>query len=196
MCSARHNRLKARGRAARLCVCACTGMLLLMASCSRGGAGEAAGGPAATLPPGLIGNPQQPAGSVALRLTQTAPQGPGDRLTAQVEASQASLLYQLSCRLAYDPLAVKPVLAERGGLVDSRAIFFAPLAAAPGYVPLAFTYHPGEAIPAPGGSVARIEFEVLDASREPGLHLLADPAYLLARTALNQPLRVELGVAR
>lgn len=171
-------------------------MVLTAASCARGGGGEESGGPAASLPPGLTGSPQQPAGSLALSLAQTAPQSPGERLAALVEVSQAGLLYQLSFRLSYDPLAVRPVRAERGALVDSRAVFFAPLDAAPDYVPLAFTYHPGEAIPAADGSVARLDFEVLDGSRDPALRLVADPDYLVARTALNQPLSVELGGAR
>lgn len=211
MCSSRHTRLKARGPTARLGLralarqpgplkqyCACAFLLLCLSACALGGAAPPdTGGSGVSLPPGLLGSPQQPAGSIGLRLdVQPDSTSQGTRFAATLSVSDAALLYQLSCRVAYDRLALRPVLAERGGLVDGRAVFFAPLDTAPDYVPLAFTYHPGESIPAAEGSLARIEFEVLDASRDPGLRLISDPQYLVARTALNQPLTVELGGAR
>jgi hypothetical protein len=119
----------------------------------------------------------------------------GATVAATLSASNATGLHQLACRVSYDPLAVRPAGAERGALVDGRAAFFS-TTKAEGYVPVAFTYHPGEALPAGSGSVATLQFDVLDPSRDPDLTLIRDPEFLIARDALRRDIPVVVGATR
>jgi Cohesin domain len=208
MCSSKQNRLGHGGRrtegpsrfaalARVLPILLGLALCLVASACSRGQETRSAPGPSASLPSDMLGDAGVPVGRIGLGLRAQPDSRPGaDRIVATLSVSNAALLYQLSCRVTYDPLAVKPVVASRGELVGDGAAFFAPLAAAPDYVPLAFTYHPGESIPAERGALARIEFEVLDAARKSGIAVVSDPQYIIARTSLNQTLSAELGGAR
>lgn len=112
-----------------------------------------------------------------------------------VSADDAAELYQLSCRLTYDPVAVRPLTTTPGSLVDQRALFFTsdrPEA----YVPVAFTYHPGEAIPAASGTLAVCEFELLDAGSGPAFDLIQDPEFLIAADSLGRKLSLTVEVVQ
>lgn len=119
----------------------------------------------------------------------------GSNVTVALQAASCEELYQLSCRVSYDPDVVTPLEVERGGLVDERAAFFTTAEAA-GYVPVAFTYHPGEAIPAAAGAVAVLEFRVIDAGGDPGFGLIADEDFLIANDKTGRRLSVEAEVAK
>lgn len=196
-------KLLAHCRLGRLLLCAL--LLAALGSCAGGSKGSASGpqagdGSNAGFTHVDMNNlPQEPAGEINLGLAALIPvsaQAAPDKVKYSLTVSDATQLYQLSCRIAFDPLALRPVHAERGSLVDSRAVFFAPLdrPQSAGYVPLAFTYHSGEAMPAASGEIAALEFEVLDPGRAPGIRLLTDPQYLIARNSLGQPLTVNLEV--
>jgi hypothetical protein len=133
--------------------------------------------------------------TVSVTLNSTASSAAS--LSVSLQLSGAERLHQMSLRLAYDPRALRPVAATRGGLVDERAVFFSafdrPTALAGAYVPIAFTFHPGELIAAGSGGLATIDFEVLDASRDTGLSVIQSPDFLIARSRLNEELRVSLG---
>jgi len=107
-----------------------------------------------------------------------------------VRAADAAELYQAACRVAYNPAALQPVAARRGSLFDGRAAFLVKLDCA-GYVPCAFTYHPGESAPAGQGEIVRLTFRVLDPQAEPGLALVSDPRFLIARDASGVNLSLE-----
>lgn len=112
-----------------------------------------------------------------------------------VSADDAAELYQLSCRLTFDPAVVRPVTTTRGTLVDQRAVFFTsdqPEA----YVPVAFTYHPGEAIPAASGTIARLEFSVIDPAGNPGFGLVTDEEFLIANDSAGRRLSAAAEVAQ
>jgi len=115
--------------------------------------------------------------------------------TVELRVGDAAKLYQLACRIAYSSSAVEPLNVARGTLADDRAAFFSTTTAS-GYVPVAFSYHPGEAIPSPAGSVAVIEFRVIDATTDPAYRVIEDDEFLLARDSSGQPLAVALGVER
>lgn len=111
-------------------------------------------------------------------------------VTVSLDAGGATGLHQLSCRVTYNPAALRYVDAQRGTLVDSRAVFFT-TAKGGGYVPVAFTYHPGEQIPAARGSVATLTFEVLDPGGDFGVSLIDDSELLIARDALKRDIAVD-----
>ena len=116
------------------------------------------------------------------------------RVQVVLEAADAADLYQLSCRLGFSPEAVRPISVYRGSLVDERAVFFTsdiPVA----YVPVAFTYHPGEVIPAASGTLAVCEFELLDPGGDPNFGLITDDMFLIANDSLGRRLAtaVEVG---
>ena len=138
---------------------------------------------------GGSGGSGQKASQVVLSLSSTRTPG-GETVT--LHAANASDLHQLSCRIAYNPQALRFLEAERGGLVDSRALFFT-TAKGREYVPVAFTYHAGEAIPGGSGEIAQLHFEVLDTRADPGLRLITASEVLVARDALRRdiPVRVE-----
>jgi hypothetical protein len=140
----------------------------------------------------------QPRNSAATTLTLSTRSDAGT-LTASISLTGAGRLHQLSCRVSYDPAAVRPVAATRGSLVDPRAVFFSAPDAQPALdracVPVAFTYHPGEGIPADSGTVAQLTFAVLDAARDPQLRLIDDPQYLIARDAQRAPVEITPQVA-
>jgi hypothetical protein len=128
--------------------------------------------------------------SLALKVEQTAS---GE--TVSIHAGNSSDLHQLSCRIAYNPRALRFVDAERGDLVNSHAVFFI-TSKGEAYVPVAFTYHPGEVIPGASGDIAQLHFEVIDASADHGLHIVGDSGVLIARDAQRQDLPVKLEAAR
>lgn len=172
-------------------------LLLLALSACGGGGGK-------TTPAGNQGDGTgQPAGSpaarsISLSLSNTTPSA--GLLDSRLMVSGADTLHQLSARVAYDPRAVRPLEVQRGGLVDSRAIFFSgenkAAARAAAYVPVAFTYHAGELIPGASGSIAELRFEVLDPALDPGIRLIQSEEFLLAYDRDKQPLKVEVEVAR
>lgn len=184
-----------------MCLLAGLVLLLALSACAslRGAAGQSeAGSNSGSAPVDFRNLPTTPAGSIGLSLAALeTTETPAASLRVSLRVSEAAQLYQLSCRLAYNPQALAPRQVLRGALIDSRAVFFAPLeaGASKAYLPLAFSYHPGEAIPAASGELASFEFEVLDAGADPGLALLTDEEYLLARNSLGQPLTVKLEVA-
>jgi predicted small secreted protein len=112
--------------------------------------------------------------------------------TVSLQAANADNLHQLSCRIAYNPEALRFVDAARGELVDSRALFFT-TSKGEAYVPVAFTYHAGEKIPAGTGAIAQLRFEVLNAGADPGLRVVTDDELLVARDASRRtiPVRVQ-----
>ncbi len=147
------------------------------------GGGSTASGPAA------------PSASNAIRLSLHAESLKDSTVRVLIQANDAAELYQLSCRLIYDPVAVRALAATPGSLVDQRAVFFTsdwP----DGYVPVAFTYHPGETIPAASGTIATCEFELLGSSEQPAFDLLRDPEYLLAADARGAALPVSVEAAQ
>jgi hypothetical protein len=161
--------------------------------------GTAAGSNSGSAPVDFRNLPTAPAGSIGLALASLeAAESQTGTLRISLRVNEAAQLYQLSCRITYNPQAVAPRAVQRGVLVDSRAVFFAPLeaAAAEAYLPLAFSYHPGEAIPAASGELASLEFDVLDAGLAPGIAVLTEEQYLIARNSLGQPLAVKLEVAQ
>src|SRR5688572_16181030 len=116
--------------------------------------------------------------------------------TVSLQATNAADLHQLSCRVAYNPDALRFVDATRGELVDSRALFFT-TSKGEAYVPVAFTYHAGEKIPSGSGAIAQLRFEVLDANTDPGLRVVSDDELLVARDAQRRSIPVSVkGVAR
>jgi hypothetical protein len=139
-------------------------------------------------------------GGTGQRLSQVTLSLTTDKTTAgetvTLHAANTSDLHQLSCRIAYNPLALRFVDAQRGELVDTRALFFT-TSKGETYVPVAFTYHAGEAIPDGYGDVAELHFEVLDANADPQLAIIEDEDLLLARDwhKHDVPVRVE-GVTR
>lgn len=172
-------------------------LLALLSSCGGGGrAGSTSGNN-----PGGNNSGQNPtapadAGRAVTLALSSAPASEG-QLGVTLRASGAADLYQMSLRLAYDPRAVRPLDLQRGALIDERAVFFSgvdqPAARAAAYVPVAFTYHPGEAIPAASGELLRLRFEVLDSGRDPGLKLITASDYLIARDRGGADLQVLTG---
>ena len=126
-------------------------------------------------------------GSVALYLDSRLV---GGQWEVAVRAADATELYQAACRVAYNPAALQPVAARRGSLVDGRAAFFVKLDCA-GYVPCAFTYHPGESAPAGEGEIVVLAFRIVDPRGDPGLALVSDPLFLVARDAGGANLSLE-----
>jgi hypothetical protein len=142
---------------------------------------------------GTLSGPKRGTARVALELETLAA---AEQLTVTLSASDASELHQLACRVAYNPDALRFTGAERGTLVDSRAVFFTTAKGA-GYVPVAFTYHTGETIPASSGCIATLRFDVLDASADTGVALVQDAEFLVARDALKRSIDVRVsGAAR
>jgi hypothetical protein len=120
----------------------------------------------------------------------------GAQLQVTLSAANAQQLHQLACRIAYDPQALRFAEARRGALVTSSAVFFS-TTKGEGYVPVAFTYHPGEQLPQSSGSVATLTFDVLDADSDTGLRVVHDEDYLIARDAVRRSIAVTIsGVAR
>ena len=171
--------------------------LLMLALVACGGGGNGATGPFHT-DTGVGADPvfaqQSPADFPRVGLSLTSKES-GQGRTVILSAADATELYQLSCRISYDSASVSPLTVERGALIDERAVFFSTTQAA-GFVPLAFTYHPGEAIPASAGELVRIEFEVLDASRDAGFAIIEDNEFLIANDHLGQPLVLEIEVGQ
>ena len=127
---------------------------------------------------------------LSLQISETAPDG---KLRVEVQARSAQGIFQLSTRIEFDPLAVKPLSIERGGLVGQQAVFFT-LDNQAGFIPLAFTYHQGDSLPAGEGTIAEIVFEVLDSSRPASLRFNSNDEYLIARDAGGSNLPVQLVV--
>jgi hypothetical protein len=164
--------------------CVCLSLFVALASCGGGSKSPATQNP---------GDNSGPADGLRLSLAST---DSGSTISTSVKLEGAANLHQMSLRLAYDPLAVRPVSVQRGALVDNRAVFFSafdkPAAQAAGLVPIAFTYHPGELIPGDSGSLASIDFEVLDAGRSPALRVIPDNEFLLARDRQGGAVAVKL----
>ncbi|MCC7479305.1 hypothetical protein IT575_12735 [bacterium] len=165
-------------------------LLALLAACGGGGKAAPAGSSGQN-----AGQSDSSGRGVSLALS-TATEGDG-MLRLSISASGATSLHQMSLRLAYDPRAVRPVDVERGALIDERAVFFSapdkPAAREAAYVPVAFTYHPGEVIPGSSGELLSMRFEVLDSGRDPGLQLIRDEKFLLARDRSGEDLQVLTG---
>jgi hypothetical protein len=138
---------------------------------------------------------QPPAAQPDIALRVAAEPAANSFQTVELRARDVAELYQLSCRIAFDPSAVEPLQCSRGALVDDRAAFFS-TTVADGYVPIAFTYHAGEAIATSAGSLAAIEFRILDDSIDPGYHLIDNEEYLIARDSAGQALTVALEVGQ
>ena len=144
---------------------------------------------------GLTGGPQR-AAAQTMTLGLAAQTTPDMRqLTVTLHAADCASLHQLACRIAYNPRALRFNTASRSELVDSRAVFFS-TAKGEGYVPVAFTYHPGEAIPAASGAVATLTFDVLDPAADTGIVLIDDEQFLIARDGARRSLHVRLGVQK
>ena len=124
--------------------------------------------------------------ALSLKTEQTAT---GETVT--LSAANAAELHQLSCRIAYNPQALRFVDVSQGTLVDSRAVFFS-TAKGEGYVPVAFTYHAGEDIPQGSGDIAQLHFEVIDPNADKGLAIVSDNELLIARDALRNSIPVKL----
>ena len=143
--------------------------------------------------PAALTDGGQAAPDLTLAVTRTAMAG--GRLTAGLAVTGAEELYQLSCRLAYDPAVLRPVDSRRAALVTGDATFFSTLKA-DGYVPVAFTNHDGTPLPAAAGTLAEVEFEVIDPLSPVELSLITDPDYLIARDNTGTDLVIDLGVAQ
>lgn len=161
------------------------GILLWLIACS---SGDAQG------PVPAAGQPETVA-SPAFQLDLYESAAVDGRITAKLNVYGADELYQLSCRIAYDPAVIRPVDSRRAALVDERATFFATLKPAD-YVPVAFTYHDGESIPAATGTLAEVEFELLNPAVDPGLHIITVAEYLIARDHDGRDLVIDTGVAQ
>ena len=134
-------------------------------------------------------------GTAQVRLSLKVDKGPA-ATTVTLHAANAGDLHQLSCRIAYNPLALRFVDSARGELVDSRAVFFTTAKGA-GYVPVTFTYHSDEKIPAGSGSVATLHFQVIDTAADTGLRILQDEDMLIARDPAHRAVPVVVtGAAR
>jgi len=121
--------------------------------------------------------PEATVPDVRLSLTAT-PLNP-DRVVVSLAAADAEELYQLSCRITYDPAEVQPADVATGKLVDERAAVFTSTQPAD-YVPCAFTYHPGESIPTAQGELFSVEFTLADPTATPQFGLITDEDYLIA----------------
>jgi len=152
----------------------------------------ACGGGSSVAPQSAV---QPPTAQPDLALRVAAEPAANSLQAVELRASDVGELYQLSCRIAFNPAAVEPLQCNRGALVDDRAAFFSTTAAS-GFVPVAFTYHAGEAIATPAGSLAAIEFRIIDDSIDPGYHLIDDEEYLIARNSAGQALTVALEVGQ
>jgi hypothetical protein len=115
------------------------------------------------------------------------------RLSVTLRAKDAHRLHQLSCRLQYDPAAVRLLEVRPGGLPPDDAVFFSS-DRLPGVAALAFTCRPEQPLDSSSGKIAVLQFEVLDSTIDPGIALLRDPEYLIARDSLRRDLDVFLEV--
>lgn len=134
--------------------------------------------------------PSQKTIQLALQVGETSFDG---KMSVALQARSMQSIFQLSTRIHFDPLALKPVKIERGGLVGQQAVFFA-LDNQPGFIPLAFTYHQGDSLPPGIGTIAQFEFEVLDASRPAKLRFSVNEDYLIARDERGNNVPVQLVV--
>lgn len=143
--------------------------------------------------PGLDSAPHGGDGQRILSLDLTVEEAAeaGERVT--LTAKSAGELYQMSFRLGFNPEAVRPLAVERGELVDDRAVFFTTMSPDE-FVPVAFTYHPGEEIPSDEGVLVVFEFEVVDSDKPPEYSLVKDPEFLIANDRNGRALEIELEV--
>jgi len=169
-----------------VCRAACRGLAVIAAAVLSVLAGGGCGGSSGSGGGAHSSTADHP-GSVALFLDSRLV---GDQWEVAVRAADATELYQAACRVAYNPAALQPVAARRGSLVDGRAAFFVKLDCA-GYVPCAFTYHLGEGTPAGEGEIVRLAFRIVDPRGDPGLALVSDPLFLIARDASGVNLSLE-----
>jgi len=118
----------------------------------------------------------------------------GDQLKVSVFWSGAEDLYQLSCRVSFDPAGWRPVSVKDGGAFGDDVLFFASTDQS-GFVPIAVT----PLLKGPGvkgdGTLAVVSFKQLTPGY-PQPELLDDPAYLKARNSAEQAVDLVLGGAR
>ncbi|MBN2081436.1 hypothetical protein JW859_04420 [bacterium] len=135
--------------------------------------------------------PEQSAPDLQLSLTATPLDA--NRIVVSLTAADADELYQLSCRVTYDPAVVQPVSAVTGVLVDERAAVFTSTQPAD-YVPCAFTYHPGESMPAAQGELFSVEFTLADPAATPQFGLVTDAEFLIANDNTGRRLAASVEV--
>lgn len=174
--------LDSRHPARRWCALTLTVVLFLgLIACGGGG----------STPPDTAAPARTPAFQLNLGTDPTV----AGRLTARLSVSDAAELYQLSCRVAYDPAVLRPVECRRAALVTTDATFFTTLTAG-SYIPVAFTNHAGVPLPAAAGVLAELEFEIIDPLATPRLSLVTDSEYLIARDSTGADLGIGLGVSQ
>jgi len=184
---------------------------LLLIACGGGGGlqfeslPDAADNPAAPTveipvtgePVPLIEDSSPPAAEPVNKLVLSVPDlsglAPGSEFEVSLAGAFSGEVYQGSARLLFNPAYLKPVQAQRGGMLLTDMVHLASLDQ-DGFVPFAFTGLPGHNAMAPGtGELLRVKFRILQAGAEPHrIRLQNDAEFLQLRDRNSRRLKFEL----
>lgn len=189
-------------------------LTLALTSCFGGGTSapadsQSAQQPAAQTPPAAPAA-DAPRNSLTVRLPAVEKLGVGAEFDYVLGAQCADGLFQGSARVLYDSRVLKPLRAERGGLIPGGAAFIAGSDTAPGtlevpaaeaaagydgVVPFAFTQLPGDRVlDSQPGELLRLRFRIVG-NAQPGVapvKLLNDPNFLQLRNSVGQRLQFSI----